>query len=1138
MKDAELDFHALFDAIPASILVVLPDSPDFTIVAASNGYLEATKSSRADIVGRGIFQVLPRGPNELQAGAAVALKHSFENVLRNGKADIMAIQRYYVRRPEAGGEEWEDRYWRVINSPVLGRHGDFAYLIHRAQDVTEYVRLKEGQEQQEHLMQDLRARTSKAENEILMRGQEIQRLNRQLQRALVRQERLRAEAQIKQNWLEHVLLEVNEQVFALDRDWRYVYVNDRVAQVFGLSKDQMLGRTIWELFPGSVGTVFEQQIRRASAEFTPVHFEYCYPPWKRWFELHVYPSVERLTFFVTEITDRKNAEATLQQSKERLAAELATMNRLHELTIRLFGAMDLAAAMSEVLEPVLALLGTDMGDIQLYDDCSDSAKIVAQRGFTSEFMDYRQGSAAITEPACARAVETGRRVIVEDVESDVLYEPYRDAAAAAGYRAIQATPLLSRGGDLLGVLCTYSRQASCVSAGDLRILDLYARYAADLIERLRIEKNLRESEERLRLATEFGKVGVWDWDIRGNHMSWTDSLYAICGVRPEGFVATVEHFMRLIHPEDRQHVVNQIEHALQDDLPSELEFRAVRPNGDVIWLLTNARVLRESGRAVRMLGATVDITERKRVEEALQESEQRFRDMADHASVMVWVTEADGRCSFMSKSWYDFTGQTPETGLGMGWSSAAHPDDRSYAYETFVAANRKQEPFRAEYRLRRNDGEYRWVLDAAIPRFSKDGTFLGHIGSVIDITERKGIEDALKEADRRKDEFLANMSHEIRSPMTGILGYADILLANLQDPDHIECVKTIKQSGNYLLEIINDLLDLSKIESGKLTLQKDSISIPVLLNEIHSLISVRAKEKDLRLILRYDGPIPENVISDRIRLRQILINLIANGIKFTEKGVVQVISRFVPESSTLEFEVADTGMGIPKQMHARLFQPFTQADTSATREYGGTGLGLAITKRLVEVMGGSISFETEMGKGTTFRVSIPIEILTNTELHGTWLGGRMSSPSQLSRIDCRVLVVDDRPEMRSLFRYFIEAAGGRVWTAEDGRAAIEAVQTADAEGQPIDVVLMDIQMPGLDGYEATRRLRDAGYRNAIVALTASAMKSDREKCLAVGCNDYLTKPVEPNQLIDLISRYTPETPLRAVPFHPAHSEPQ
>ena len=1117
--ETESEFRVLFEATPGLVVALRPDPPAFTVIAATNGYLKATGTRRNNIVGRGFFDVFPGYPGEARNKATANLKRSFETVLRNRSADMMAIQKYPICPVELSGEGWEERYWRGINSPVLGPTGEVAYILHRAQDMTELVRLKAKEVEHEQLKLELQVRAEKAEAEQLAREQQIQRLNRHLRRALTRQQRSRPEAYLPKDWLEHVLLEVHEQVFALDRKWRYVYVNDRVTQVVGLTKEQMLGKTIWELFPEVVGSVFERQIRQAVAEFSPVHFEYCYPPWKRWFEMHVYPSAERLTVFVAEITERKKAEAALQESQERLAGELVTMNRLHELTLRLFGALDLREAMAEVLEAVTALMDTNMGDIRIYDPVRDALDIVAQSGFPVEFIEQYRNVSSQDTAACARAMRARNRVVVDDIETDALSEPERLTAAAGGYRAVQSTPLLSRGGNLLGVLSTYCRNPSKLTERDFKILDLYGRFTADLIERLQVEKTLRDSEERLRLATQFGKVGVWDWDLIANRMSWTESLYVIYGVRPVSFSPTVENVVSMIHPDDRERVLGLIEKILRSETACELEFRAVQPPGDIIWLFTNARALFDNGRPVRMLGATVDITERKRAEQALHESEERFRDMADHAPMMVWVTEPDGSCCFVSKSWYKFTGEEPESGLGHGWTNSLHPDDQSDAHQTFLAANRRQTPFRLEYRLRRADGEYRWVIDAAAPRFSKDGTFLGYIGSVIDITERKGIEDALKEADRRKDEFLANMSHEIRSPMTAILGYAEILLDRLQDSHNVECVATIKQSGNYLLEIINDLLDLSKIESGKITLQNEPISVPVLLNEIHSLMSVRAKEKRLRFSLSYDGPIPETINSDRIRLRQILINLCANGIKFTEAGTVQIMSRFLPESSALQFEVSDTGVGIPSHMQARLFQPFTQADTSATREFGGTGLGLAITKRLVDLMRGSISFETELDKGTTFKVTIPVETPQKKEFNGA-LNDRRSDPAtEGSRIDCRVLVVDDRPEMRSLFRYFIEEAGGRVSTAEDGRTAVEAVRSAETEGQPIDLVLMDIQMPGVDGYEATRNLRAEGFANAIVALTASAMKTDRERCLAAGCNDYLTKPVQPDQLIDLIGRY-------------------
>ncbi|HEX7226209.1 MAG TPA: PAS domain-containing protein, partial [Candidatus Binatia bacterium] len=329
--ETELDFRVLFEATPGLVLALSPNPPIFTIIAATKGYLQASGMGSNDIIGRGLFDVFPSYADEARISPASNLRRSLEIVMRNRSADVMGIQKYQICPSQLSGEGWEERYWRGINSPVLGPTGEVAYILHRAQDMTEFVRLKEREADHEQLKRELQVRAEKAEAEQLAREKKIQRLNRHLRRALTRQQRSRT-GYLAKDWLEHLLLEVHEQVFALDRKWRYVYVNERVTQVVGLTKEQMLGKTIWELFPELVDSVFEHQIRQAAAEFAPVHFEHCYPPWKRWFELHVYPSAERLTFFVAEITDRKKAEAALQENEERLAGELATMNRLHELT--------------------------------------------------------------------------------------------------------------------------------------------------------------------------------------------------------------------------------------------------------------------------------------------------------------------------------------------------------------------------------------------------------------------------------------------------------------------------------------------------------------------------------------------------------------------------------------------------------------------------------------------------------------------------------------------------------------------------------------------------------------------------------------------------------------------------------------
>src|SRR5262245_22101284 len=275
----------------------------------------------------------------------------------------------------------------------------------------------------------------------------------------------------------------------------------------------------------------------------------------------------------------------------------------------------------------------------------------------------------------------------------------------------------------------------------------------------------------------------------------------------------------------------------------------------------------------RTAAKSVAVTERKATE-ILGEGDLRFRALADIVPIMIW-TGADKLCTWFNQQWLSFVGRTLEQELGNGWIEDVHVDDMALCFDTHVQAFDARLPFTRCYRLKRGDGEYRWVLDKAIPLFAPSGHFTGYMGCCIDITEQKQVEEALREADRRKDAFLANMSHEIRNPMSCIMAYADILLSHLRDPVDIECVRTIKQGGNHLLELISDVLDLSKIGSGKLKIHREIVSLPTLLNEVHSLMAVQAKEKKLPLILQYEGAVPEKIETDRTRLRQILLNLVS-----------------------------------------------------------------------------------------------------------------------------------------------------------------------------------------------------------------------------------------------------------------------
>jgi signal transduction histidine kinase/CheY-like chemotaxis protein len=386
-----------------------------------------------------------------------------------------------------------------------------------------------------------------------------------------------------------------------------------------------------------------------------------------------------------------------------------------------------------------------------------------------------------------------------------------------------------------------------------------------------------------------------------------------------------------------------------------------------------------------------------------------------------------------------------------------------------------------------------------------------------------------EDATRAKDSFLANMSHEIRTPMTAILGFAEQLVdPDLNDTERRIAVDVLRRNGRHLLGIVNDILDLSKIEAGQMFVERTRFSPGQLVEDVAALVRVSAEQKHLRFEVVYETTLPEQIESDPTRLRQILINLAGNAIKFTGAGRVELRVRCAAEGPTnlLQFDMIDTGSGLtPPQAH-RLFRPFTQADVTTTREYGGTGLGLAISKRLAQMLGGDVTLDwSEPGKGSCFRATVAtgdiadVQTVDGPEIRKTWRKMAKETPWRPSP-DClqnrHVLLAEDGPDNQRLIARFIRGAGGAVTVVENGALAIQAVLEAQQQGLAFDAILMDMQMPVLDGYQATERLRRRGYEGPIIALTAHAMTGDREKCLRVGCNEFLTKPLDRARLLSVL----------------------
>jgi signal transduction histidine kinase/ActR/RegA family two-component response regulator/HPt (histidine-containing phosphotransfer) domain-containing protein len=398
---------------------------------------------------------------------------------------------------------------------------------------------------------------------------------------------------------------------------------------------------------------------------------------------------------------------------------------------------------------------------------------------------------------------------------------------------------------------------------------------------------------------------------------------------------------------------------------------------------------------------------------------------------------------------------------------------------------------------------------------------------------------AAEAASRAKSEFLANMSHEIRTPMAAIIGHADLLMDGDRTPaERLDSVNVIRRSGEHLLSLINDILDLSKIEAGKMTVEQVECDPCRVIGEVASLMRPRAKEKGLAFDVRFEVPLPRTVRSDPTRIRQILLNLVGNAIKFTPSGSVRVVLRLDDSPGhepVLRAEVTDTGIGMTKEQVSRLFQPFSQADGSTTRRFGGTGLGLTIGRQLARMLGGDIEVESLMGAGSRFTLLLdpgplegrpmmtdPAEAMRCADPAGGGAPGHPTKPesaAESERLNARVLLAEDGPENQVVIAAYLRRAGATVTIADDGREAV-----ALARAQEFDVILMDMQMPHLDGYGAAAFLRADGMTLPIIALTAHAMSHDRDKCLYAGCTDYLAKPVNRADLIATVRRYVSSPP--------------
>lgn len=650
-------------------------------------------------------------------------------------------------------------------------------------------------------------------------------------------------------------------------------------------------------------------------------------------------------------------------------------------------------------------------------------------------------------------------------------------------------------------------------------------FETDVTERKEREEQLARVNASLDAAQRIGELGSWEFDLETRQVRWSKFLYELYGRDPELGSPSFDEAMAYYAPHSAQALTNAVTHAIETGESFSLMLETACEDSRYRYIegIGQART-DEHGYVVALFGTARNVTgqvEREDQLHALQHNLELFVSNNPAAVAMfdvqmkylvasrAWIEQYDLRDSaLIGESFFDMKGSMPEH-----WRDSHL---RALAGES-LAGDREL--------LHRPDGSELWLRWKLEPWRDESGEIGGVVMFTEDINDQVEREreletavNAAQAASRSKSEFLANMSHEIRTPMTAILGFAD-LIQEVDDKDERDAhIETIKRNGQHLLGIINDILDLSRIESGKLSLEAIPYNPATLTQDAAGLLRVRADAKDITLSVEMGEGLPESVEGDPTRIRQVVMNLLGNAIKFTDAGVVSLRAEYDDVNQLMRYEIEDTGPGIAPERQAAIFQTFEQEDSSMARKHGGSGLGLAICTRLADAMGGVIKLEhSSVGEGSTFSFAFPAKPI-DCDAIGAGDGADRAVRrvgdlvTEHSLENASILLVEDGKDNQRLISFHLKKLGAKVRIAENGKLGIEAFEQMSAEGSPPNAILMDMQMPEMDGYTAASELRSRGVATPIIALTAHAMAGDREKCLGAGCSEYMTKPIDRDRL--------------------------
>ncbi|UQA57492.1 ATP-binding protein [Polyangium aurulentum] len=1100
----EPDFRALFEAAPESYLVV---DRSFTIVAVNDAFLRTRMISREAVIGRHLFDVFPDNPDDPNATGTRNLRASIERAFATGLPDTMAVQKYDIRRPESEGGGFTERYYSPKNTPVRGDDGEIAYVIHRSEDVTEFVYLKQQGVEQSRVVEEQRTRADRMEAEVFVRAQEIQHSNEQLRVA-------------------------NDKLSRLDELKTRFFSN--VSHEFRTPLTLMMG-PVDQLLEGVHGPLGDAQRRELEV---------------------VRRNARRLLKLVNTLLDFSRIEAARTQMAYEptdlacLTAELADAFR----SIIEQSGLQLVVDCPPLPEPVY--VDREMWEKIVLNLVSNAFKFtfegkieVALRWAGDRVeLSVRDTGTGIPEEELPRLFERFHRVQRARGRthegSGIGLALVRELAGFHG-GTVKVASELGYGSTFTVVLPAGAAHLPAERIGPERELGLTATTAAAFVDEAaqwigapaRIEHDSTraphapvETGARILLVEDNADMRRYVRRLlepRYEVEAVPDGIEALAAAQarvPDLVITDVMMpgldgfgLLRALRDDPRTRTVPVMMLSARAGEASRVEGVEVGADDYLVKPFSPRELLARVGARIELSRLRQQVA---RETERLRESEERFRTMADTAPVSIWVADLSGWCEYVNANWRRFTGQSLEEAQDRGWLDAVHPDDRPRVAENFAAAVASCKPFKTEYRLRRADGAYRWVLDNGVPQPDDDGGFVGYIGSCIDITERKQAEEMQAEADRRKDEFLAMLAHELRNPLAPMRTALHLIRTRGGGTPSERHLQILERQTNNLARLVDDLLDVSRLTRGKIELRKERLDVASAvsraLDATRGLIEGRRHEVS---VLLPDEPI--HVIADAVRLEQVLVNLLTNAAKYTDPGG-RIAVHVQRTGGSVELRVSDNGAGIAPPMLERVWHIFQQAERTLDRAQGGLGIGLSIVRRLVELHGGTVEAQSQgLGHGSTFIVRLPVAPDAPSRPSADAQRPPVESPQTSSENartphdadrKLRVLVVDDNVDAATTLGDLLRAQGHEVRIAHDGLTALSVA----GEQRP-EIVFLDIGLPGMDGYEVARCLRAASPHPAkLIALTGYGQEADRRRAAEAGFTQHLIKPAQPDAVLGLL----------------------